>query len=84
MGAQSDPFEDLAMPLFDRSITFAHWLTQNHEEAEDLVQETYVKASERVLVVPVGDELPGVDVPNPAQHVPNIAYGIAGDHDRIP
>ncbi|HYV75319.1 MAG TPA: sigma factor, partial [Candidatus Binatia bacterium] len=23
---------------------FAHWLTQNREEAEDLVQETYVKA----------------------------------------
>jgi RNA polymerase sigma-70 factor (ECF subfamily) len=37
-------FEALALPLFDRLYNFAHWLTQNREEAEDLVQETYVKA----------------------------------------
>lgn len=39
-----DSFETLAMPLFDRLYNFAHWLTQNREEAEDLVQETYAKA----------------------------------------
>jgi RNA polymerase sigma-70 factor, ECF subfamily len=43
-GAQSDAFEELAMPLFDQLYNFAHWLTQNRDEAEDLVQETYVKA----------------------------------------
>jgi RNA polymerase sigma-70 factor, ECF subfamily len=32
------------MPLFDQLYNFAHWLTQNREEAEDLVQETYVKS----------------------------------------
>jgi RNA polymerase sigma-70 factor (ECF subfamily) len=37
-------FERLAMPLFDSLYNFAHWLTQNREEAEDLVQETYAKA----------------------------------------
>lgn len=37
-------FEDLAMPLFASLYNFAHWLTQNREEAEDLVQETYLKA----------------------------------------
>jgi RNA polymerase sigma-70 factor, ECF subfamily len=37
-------FEELAMPLFDQLFNFAHWLTQNRSEAEDLVQETYVKA----------------------------------------
>ncbi len=37
-------FEDLAMPLFDSLYNFAHWLTQNRDEAEDLVQETYAKA----------------------------------------
>jgi RNA polymerase sigma-70 factor (ECF subfamily) len=37
-------FEELAMPLFDQLFNFAHWLAQNREEAEDLVQETYAKA----------------------------------------
>jgi RNA polymerase sigma-70 factor, ECF subfamily len=37
-------FEDLAMPLFDSLYNFAYWLTQNREDTEDLVQETYVKA----------------------------------------
>ncbi len=37
-------FEELAMPLFDQLYNFAHWLTQERAEAEDLVQETYVKA----------------------------------------
>ena len=44
LGPQSDSFEELAMPLFDQLYNFAHWLTQNREEAEDLVQETYAKA----------------------------------------
>src|SRR5579864_6146230 len=37
-------FEDLAMPLFDQLYNFARWLTQDTAEAEDLTQETYVKA----------------------------------------
>ncbi len=37
-------FEDLALPLFDQLYNFAHWLTHDRSEAEDLVQETYAKA----------------------------------------
>jgi len=37
-------FADLALPLFDQLYNFAHWLTQDAAEAEDLVQETHVKA----------------------------------------
>jgi RNA polymerase sigma-70 factor (ECF subfamily) len=40
----SASFEDLAIPLFDQLYNFAHWLTQDRAEAEDLVQETYMKA----------------------------------------
>jgi RNA polymerase sigma-70 factor, ECF subfamily len=37
-------FADLALPVFDQLYNFAHWLTQDRHEAEDLVQETYAKA----------------------------------------
>ena len=40
----AESFETLAMPLFTSLYNFAHWLTHNREEAEDLVQETYLKA----------------------------------------
>jgi DNA-directed RNA polymerase specialized sigma24 family protein len=41
---QLDLFEELATPLLDQLYNFAHWLTQNRDDAEDLVQETYLKA----------------------------------------
>jgi RNA polymerase sigma-70 factor (ECF subfamily) len=37
-------FEELAMPLFARLYNFACWLTQDRVAAEDLVQETFMKA----------------------------------------
>ena len=37
-------FEELAMPLFDSLYNFARWLVHNSNGAEDLVQETYLKA----------------------------------------
>ena len=41
---QANLFEELAMPLFGPLYNFAHWLTQDRDEAEDLVQETFAKA----------------------------------------
>jgi len=40
----SAEFEELAMPLFDSLYNFARWLMHNQNDAEDLVQETYLKA----------------------------------------
>jgi RNA polymerase sigma-70 factor (ECF subfamily) len=42
--SDSGSFEELAMPLLSRLYNFAHWLTQDRIEAEDLVQETCMKA----------------------------------------
>jgi RNA polymerase sigma factor (sigma-70 family) len=40
----SAEFEELSMPLFDSLYNFASWLVHNKSDAEDLVQETYLKA----------------------------------------
>ncbi|WP_263358132.1 RNA polymerase sigma factor [Acidicapsa ligni] len=40
----SPNFEELALPLFDSVYRFAHWLTRSKTDAEDLVQDTYLKA----------------------------------------
>jgi len=43
-GYPSPSFEELSMPLLDSAYNLARWLTQNPSEAEDLVQETFLKA----------------------------------------
>jgi RNA polymerase sigma-70 factor, ECF subfamily len=41
---RSADFERLALPLLPSLYNHASWLTRNHAEAEDLVQETFSKA----------------------------------------
>jgi RNA polymerase sigma-70 factor (ECF subfamily) len=41
--ARSAEFEQLALPLLPSLYNHACWLTRNHAEAEDLVQETFSK-----------------------------------------
>jgi RNA polymerase sigma-70 factor (ECF subfamily) len=43
-GPQSSPFEDLALPLLPSLYNLAFWLSRNATDAEDLVQETFLKA----------------------------------------
>jgi RNA polymerase sigma-70 factor, ECF subfamily len=40
----ADGFDDLALPLLPALYNYARWLAKDASEAEDLVQETYVKA----------------------------------------
>ncbi len=44
MKDESRSFEELALPLLDSLYRYARWLTRNATEAEDLVQEAYLKA----------------------------------------
>jgi RNA polymerase sigma-70 factor, ECF subfamily len=40
---ERESFEELALPLLDALYRYARWLTRNPSEAEDLVQEAYLK-----------------------------------------
>jgi RNA polymerase sigma-70 factor, ECF subfamily len=43
-GPQTSTFEDLALPLLPALYNVAFWLSRNPTDAEDLVQETFLKA----------------------------------------
>src|SRR5579864_1502662 len=43
-GSQTSAFEDLALPLLPSLYNVAVWLSRNPADAEDLVQETFLKA----------------------------------------
>lgn len=43
-GAQTSRFEDLAWPLVPSLYNLAFWLSRNATDAEDLMQETFLKA----------------------------------------
>jgi len=43
-GVETSTFEDLALPLLPALYNVAYWLAHNARDAEDLVQETFLKA----------------------------------------
>ena len=43
-GPKTSTFEDLALPLLPSLYNVAFWLSRNATDAEDLVQETFLKA----------------------------------------
>src|SRR5580692_2901125 len=43
-GTQTSPFEEQALPLLSSLYNIAFWLTRSSPDAEDLVQETMLKA----------------------------------------
>jgi hypothetical protein len=88
-GASSSPddqpvagFEELAMPLFDPLYNFARWLVRNSNDAEDLVQETYLKGFAQFRLLSAWHQFPGVDVSNPEKHVSEFALKTRAPHDR--
>jgi RNA polymerase sigma factor (sigma-70 family) len=38
------PFEDVVLPHLDAAFNYARWLTKNEADAEDVVQDAYVRA----------------------------------------
>jgi RNA polymerase sigma-70 factor (ECF subfamily) len=43
-GASSLSFEDAVLPHIDSAYKLAHWLTKNEADAQDVVQEAYLRA----------------------------------------
>ena len=62
-------FEELAVPLFDSLYNFARWLVHNSSDAEDLVQETYLKALRELRIVSARHQFPGLDVQDPQERL---------------
>ena len=70
--SRSADFEQLALPLLASLYNHAFWLTRNHAEAEDLVQETFSKALRAFDSFQARHQLQGLDLPHPAQYLPHL------------
>ena len=62
-------FETLMLPLMNDAYNLARWLMKNQEDAEDMVQESYLKAFRFFKSFHEGDELPRLAAPNRSEHL---------------
>jgi len=74
-------FEELAMPLFDSLYNFARWLAHDSNDAEDLVQETYLKALRSSHCFSLA-QISGLDISNPEEQLPKFVLETRAPHDR--
>ena len=81
---RSADFERLALPLLPSLYNHASWLTRNHAEAEDLVQETFSKALRAFDSFEEEHQLQSLDHPHPAQYVPYFAHRHCYVPHRLP
>ena len=70
----SSSFEQLALPLLDSAYNFAYWLAQNRDNAEDLVQETYLKALRGFSSVSARQQFSSMVVSNLEEHLPYFVF----------
>ena len=74
--SDSGSFDELALPLLGRLYNFARWLTQDQSEAEDLVQETCIKALKGFDSFHQGTNFRALDVPDSEEYISDLARGL--------
>lgn len=67
----SSDFDEPALPLFNGLYNFARWLARSEADAEDLVQETYLKAFRSFANF---HKLPGLDLSDSEKYLPDFAH----------
>ena len=75
---QTSAFEELALPLLPSLYNVAFWLSRNATDAEDLVQETFLKALRGFASFEPGTQLQGMDLPHSEEHLPDLAHRAGG------
>jgi RNA polymerase sigma-70 factor (ECF subfamily) len=76
--ARPSRFEELAVPHLDAAFSLAHWLVRNHADAEDIVQEAYLRAFRGFSGFSGGNIKPWL-----LTIVRNVAYRRLGDRKRV-